>query len=597
VAHAAPPSIVFVLLDTTRADRIGAWGREDAGTPVLDDLARRGAIFLAHHANAHATRASMPQLMSGRYYHPNILGRFKPYDHPREFEFYRRDPTAVLLPAVLRSQGYATVGVSAHAWVVADSMLGRQFDGLELVAFSADDGHGDAAQVVDRAIALWEARDGTRPLFLYVHMMDMHLPRPVPEGVVAPFDPDDGRFNAAGEPRFDRERRKWSSSDARDFTDADRRRFQWTYDERLRYADWHLGRLLSVVEGADPDLARTMVVVTADHGEELAEDGRTDHTQSLADAVQHVPWILAGGPVHAGERASRITEHVDVLPTLLSLLGISTPPGVRFDGRAQMTPDGRVCRACGRSAALYAWEEYRGARAGRHLLREEQPGSPRARCLGTRLLYRVTGQQRTLVPASVRADGLVRALARKISRTLDGPERVFDATRYEAATGSVLVRPEYWSLDGDAGLRCVPVDMDTPRGFLREPGWLWTERGVAHGDGGSDAMTVRVRLPDGEYEVDAAAIAMPSPPWIFGYGRWLRKSFLEERPGAYLKLGRARAERGWLRIALPASAAEGYHVIGLRTTPVGMAPRKFGKGDDAVDREQLERLRALGYVQ
>ncbi len=596
VAHAAaPPSIVFVLLDTTRADRIGAWGRPEAATPVLDDLARRGAIFLGHHANSHATRSSMPQLMSGRYYHPNILGRFKPHEHPREFEFNRRDPTTVLLPAVLRSQGYTTTGVSAHAWVVADSMLGRQFDGLEMVSFTAAEGHGDGAQVIDRAIALWEARDRARPLFLYLHLMDMHMPRPLPEGVVA-LD-DDGRFSPGGEPRFDRERRRWSRFDARDFTEADRRHFRWMYDERLRYADQQLGRLLAAVERADPGLRQTLVVVTADHGEELAEDGRTDHTQSLADTVQHIPWILTGGPVRPGERTWRITEHVDVLPTLLSLLSIPTPPGVRFDGHPQMTPDGRVCRACGRSAALYAWEEYRGVRAGRHLLREEQPGSPRARCLGRRLLYRIADGRRTLLPPSPRSDVLVRALARKVSRTLDGPERAFDATRYEAAGGSVLVRPVFWSLDGDTALRCIPVDMDTPRGFLREPGWLWTERGLAHGDGQNGPLTVRVRLPDGDYDVNAAAVSMPSPPWFFGYGRWLRKSFLEETPGAFVELGRARAEGGWLRVALSAAAADGYHVIGLRATPVGMSPRAFGKTDGAVDSEQLERLRALGYVQ
>jgi hypothetical protein len=139
--------------------------------------------------------------------------------------------------------------------------------------------------------------------------------------------------------------------------------------------------------------------------------------------------------------------------------------------------------------------------------------------------------------------------------------------------------------------------MDTPRGFLREPGWIWTDRGVAHGSGQTSALSVRVRLPDGEYDVDAAAVSMPSPPWLFGYGRWLRTSFLEETPGAFLKLGRARAERGWLRVALPAEAANGYHVIGLRSTPVGMSPRTFGTADGAVDTEQLERLRALGYVQ
>jgi arylsulfatase A-like enzyme len=339
-------SMVFVLLDTMRADRIGTWGRPHAGTPVLDGLAARGAAFLRHYANSHATRASMPQLLTGRYYHANVLAPFHTHEHPREYDFYRRDPTAVLLPSVLRANGWATVGVSAHAWVVAGSEFGRQFDGLELVPFTAAQGHGDGAQVIDRALALWEARDRSRPLFLYVHLMDTHMPRPVPEGVETPYD--ESRFDAAGEPRFDRERRRWSRFDARDFTAEDREEFAWRYDQRVRYADWQLGRLMAAIERDDPDLGRTVVVITADHGEELGEDGRVDHTQSLAESVQHVPWIVAGGAVQPGGRATRLTEHVDVLPTLLALLAIPTPRGVRFDGRAQVTPDGRVCGSCGR---------------------------------------------------------------------------------------------------------------------------------------------------------------------------------------------------------------------------------------------------------
>jgi arylsulfatase A-like enzyme len=591
----APPSVILILLDTMRADRIGAWGRRDAETPVLDRLAGNGATFLRHHANSHATRASMPQLMTGRYYHPNVLAPFHTHEHPREYDFYRRDPTAVLLPGLLRANGWATIGVSAHAWVVAESDFGRQFDSLELVPFTAAEGHGDGAQVIDRALALWEARDRTRPLFLYLHFMDTHMPRPIPEGVQGP--PDDGRFDAGGEPRFDRERRRWSRFDASDFTAEDRAQFTWRYEQRVRYADRQLGRLLAAIERDDPGLRRTLVVVTADHGEELAEDGRVDHTQSLADGVQHIPWIVAGSPVRSGERATRLTEHVDVLPTLLAVLAIPTPSGVRFDGRAQMTADGRVCRSCGRSVALYAWEEYRAARAGRHLLREERPGSPRAHCLGQRLLYRMADGRRTLVPPGRGADALARALARKVSGTLDGPERAFETTRWERASGSVLVRPDFWRLDAGARLRCVPVDLDTPRGFLREPGWLWTERGLVDASDGDRALAIRARLPDGDYDVDAAAVAVPSPPWLFGYGRWLRKSFLEETPGVFVPLGRVRAADGWLRTELPASAAEDRHLIGIRVTPAGMPPRPFGKDGEVGGDEQLERLRALGYVQ
>ena len=66
-------NVVFLLLDTTRADRLGALGNPHRPTPTLDALAQQGALFARHFANAHATRPSMPQLMTGRYYRQNIL--------------------------------------------------------------------------------------------------------------------------------------------------------------------------------------------------------------------------------------------------------------------------------------------------------------------------------------------------------------------------------------------------------------------------------------------------------------------------------------------------------------------------------------------
>src|SRR5690349_14581543 len=83
-AAAEPPNLVVVLLDATRADRFGAWGNANHPTPALDALAASGVAFQQHFANAHATRASMPQLMTGRYYERSILRPFLPDAHPRE---------------------------------------------------------------------------------------------------------------------------------------------------------------------------------------------------------------------------------------------------------------------------------------------------------------------------------------------------------------------------------------------------------------------------------------------------------------------------------------------------------------------------------
>src|SRR5262249_31991475 len=294
------PDLVFVLLDATRADRFGAYGNPRPITPVLDGLARQGVLFGRHYANSHATRPSFPQLFSGRYYHQNVLRVFAPTENPREFPFSAPDPTSVLLPALLRSHGWATFGASAHPWVVAASDFGRGFDRLDFVAGDPGRGHADAADVVDRGLGLWRARDRARPTFLYLHFLDMHVPRYLPDG--EPRFPVAGydwrrRFGIDGEPLFGYELRRWSDPAAPDFTEKDREHFTAVYDTRLAYTDEQIGRLLGAIAADDPGFRHTLVVVIADHGEELAEDGRRGHYDSLAEPVEHIPWIVAGAAV------------------------------------------------------------------------------------------------------------------------------------------------------------------------------------------------------------------------------------------------------------------------------------------------------------
>jgi hypothetical protein len=188
VAHASrcarivvPP---VVSCSSHASGSLGAWGHDGNTTPVLDALAARG-VALPHYANSHATRPSMPQLMSGRYYRDNILAAFQPNANPREMTFARPDPTAVLLPRLFHDAGYATQGVSAHTWVSPDCELGRAFDRFELLPFTTKDAHGDAAPLVDRALAMWQAR--SRATCSVRPFLDAHILRRLPEG--APLHP------------------------------------------------------------------------------------------------------------------------------------------------------------------------------------------------------------------------------------------------------------------------------------------------------------------------------------------------------------------------------------------------------------------------
>lgn len=586
--------MVFILLDTTRADRLSAWGGPNPTSPNLDALAASGVRFAAHFANAHATRPSMPQLMTGRYYHQNVLHAFRPGDQPREFPFSAPDPTAVLLPAVFRAAGYQTLAVSSHPWVARQSAFGEPFESFDLLPAAPSRGHAGAAEVVDRGLALWAGRDAARPTFLYLHFMDAHMPRFLPEA--EPRFPVPGydwraRFRPDGEPDFDRARRSWNQFDASDFTPDDRRYFAAVYDTLVAYLDEHLGRLLTTLRRDDPTLSRTVILVVADHGEELGDDGRIDHGDSLADAVQHVPWIMAGGGIPPGQVVTRITENVDVMPTLLSYFHVPLPPGTHVDGRPQLGADGTPCPGCAKAAAFYAWEDYRGIRRRRQMLRMNLPGSVRARCEGLLQGFALDRGSRRALPAT--AD-TIPPLRQRLERRLGPLERRFLATRYGPANRAVLLRTEYWRLGGAPALVCSPLNEDVPASTFRTPGWLAGERGIALlGRGGAEALHASVDLPDGDYTIELATVPLAPMPWLFGFAHWRRAGFETDRPAAFLPIGSAGASDGRLDVVVSPEQASSSRILGVRATPKGVAPLPAAPGPDA---EELRRLRALGYV-
>src|SRR5262245_22738226 len=261
-ARATRPSIVFILLDCGRADRFGAWGGTNPTSPVLDAFGRDGARFAWHFSNAHATRASMPQLMSGRYYASNILRSFQPQSNPHEYRFRSPAHAPALLPAILRDAGFHVVGTSAHVWVVPDSRFGASFDRLDfLPPPEPRRAYVGAEAAVSHAIEQWRARSRERPTFLYVHLMDLHLPRWVPASGCRFLPPGAAwraRFDEGSRPLFGTALRRWDVSAAEDFTAEDRVIFAAIYDTLLASVDAEVGRLLAAVRADDPGLDETL---------------------------------------------------------------------------------------------------------------------------------------------------------------------------------------------------------------------------------------------------------------------------------------------------------------------------------------------------
>jgi arylsulfatase A-like enzyme len=300
-APAAGASLLLVTVDTLRADRVGAYGATDVRTPNIDALARRGLLFEQAVASAPLTLPS----------HATILGGLEPPRHGARNNGTHRFPAdRETLATLLQARGWAT-GAFVGAYVLdARFGLARGFDhydaDIELreVGSSVLDSDRPCEEVV-RAAASWLGRQRGR-FFAWVHLYDPHAPYHPP----APY-----RDEYPERP----------------------------YEAEVAYADACAGDAIAAAGRAAGD--RLVVALLADHGEGRGDHGERTHGFFVYESTLRIPLILAGPGIPAGERRAGLARTVDVLPTLLELLGIPAPSGL--EGASLL----------GRSAAADAYAE------------------------------------------------------------------------------------------------------------------------------------------------------------------------------------------------------------------------------------------------
>lgn len=326
-----PQRAILILLDAARADRLSCYGYERSTTPRLDALAAEGVLFRNHFSQSTATLPALPTLLFSRYFSPPLFPASArvPVANPGDL-FLDFDQESISLPHVLAGAGMRTCAISAHTWTRAGTEFARQFD--ELHDLSADLGRSSqigavgAERVTDAAIE-WLQEHEHEEFFLYLHYMDPHMPHfagpdtrdlldePVPAQVRS-------RFGRGGWPRNPNQP---LSAEERRYLDA-------LYDGDLRHADRQIGRLFDWLHSRQL-FDTTLLVITADHGEHLLEvPGRWTHGGPWLDAVARVPLILRLPSALEPEVYDGLTEAVDVMPTVASLLGVPLPATKRADG-------------------------------------------------------------------------------------------------------------------------------------------------------------------------------------------------------------------------------------------------------------------------
>jgi arylsulfatase A-like enzyme/Tfp pilus assembly protein PilF len=278
--------VLLVTIDTLRADALGSYGKASAATPWMDRLAREGVRFAQADAQNVVTLPSHANILSGRY----------PLDHGvRDNSGFRFPAGVETMATLLKRAGYRT-GAFVSAFPL-DSRFGldRGFDVY-------DDRLGDPEA---RSAFLMQERSGARTVeearkwmdgaagaktFTWVHLYEPHFPYVPPEPFAA----------------------RYASS---------------PYHGEVAYTDSVLAPLLEPLLQAGKG-GRTLVVLTADHGEGLGEHGEKTHGIFAYETTLRVPLVLFAPRLLDARVVDEPVRHVDILPTVLDALGLASPAGL-----------------------------------------------------------------------------------------------------------------------------------------------------------------------------------------------------------------------------------------------------------------------------
>jgi arylsulfatase A-like enzyme len=316
------PNIILVVVDTLRADRVGAYGNPDRLTPFLDELAARGVVFTRAYASSSWTNPSVASLMTSRHQSQHQVLTFASILAASE----------VTLAEVLRANGYVTAGFSANSGLLPGQGFSQGFETYH--AYPAQERPETRkmfwppvrAETVNVAALEWlKAQPPDKPVFLYVQYMEPHTPYAPPPDALAHV------MNGAPHPDLPTVNVAAGLGHLQAIEPALQASIQKAYDASIYDLDRHLRTLFQALEERGV-LDDAVVVVTADHGEEFSDHGGMGHGKTLYNEVVHVPLLMLTPGDDSARIVESVTPLVDLAPTVLDLAGIRIP--ARFAGQS-----------------------------------------------------------------------------------------------------------------------------------------------------------------------------------------------------------------------------------------------------------------------
>jgi len=320
-----PWNVIIIIVESLRADQLRVYGSGRDVMPAVDAMAHESRVFMNLHSQASHTNYAVLAPLSSQY----PLRSATEYTYPKNLSYPR-----VLIYDILKALGYQTAIFSSSNENWAGMINYLQTGNLDRVfhasaftgpinAMPGDTGFADwvkatahAGSVDDRftisEAVKWIDEVKTKPFFMYVNLQNSHLPYRVPADFPHRFGPKELNFTI----RFG-----YIPKDKIDVVKD-------TYADSLAYVDSQIARLFESLRQNEL-WDRTIVVLTGDHGQAFYEHGFAAHGGPISDEVMRVPLVIRA-PGMAPGLDRQPTQHVDVPPSVLDLLGL--PPHPSFQG-------------------------------------------------------------------------------------------------------------------------------------------------------------------------------------------------------------------------------------------------------------------------
>lgn len=319
-----PPNILLIVIDSLRAANLSSYGYHRYTTPTIDSLAAEGTLWTNCISQSSWTLPSFASIFTGTTEISHGAGN-------RNGTSYMVNPETPFLSDILREMGYTTYAHFNIVFLGSEYGFDRGFD-----SYRCEPGMPVSADAVTERFADWLDTLGTEaPFFAVLHLYDPHVPYDPPEGYKGLFGPMPEEYGL-----------RWEMADRVVLNPEDRQQYLDLYDGEIAFADDELGRLFRRLRSAGAD-TNTVIIVTADHGEEFIEHGGIGHGHAFYQEVIHVPLVISGPGIPSGLVDSSWTGLFDIAPTIMVLAGADVSEVMEGLNLLGELPEGRIIPSSG----------------------------------------------------------------------------------------------------------------------------------------------------------------------------------------------------------------------------------------------------------